>query len=233
MAYRMPSDIGFSDDGYVLPPLEYRHHVVENTYKPPGELFPRPANTLREQSQERQQTIKERAEKVRELIDGESNVIVWCDLNEEGIELARIIPGAVEVAGRHSDDFKEAALNDFALGNIPVLVTKGKIAAWGMNYQNCGHMTFYPTYSFERVYQGVRRAWRYGRKGRVLVDVVASPGEAHVIEGLDSKMEQHSKMFASLVKHMKDSMNMYGKDGHDQELILPEWLNNQEIHDNV
>jgi len=227
-AYRYPSDIGFPDDGFVLPEIEFRQHIVENTYKPPGELFARPAVTIKEQGQERKMTTKERAERVRELVDGDECALVWCHLNEEGEELARIIPGAVEVAGRHKDDFKEAALNDFALGNIRVLVTKPKIGCWGMNYQNCGHQTFFPTYSFEQFYQGYRRSWRHGRVGKVLIDIVASPGEAHVIEGLDVKIAQHDTMFSSLIKHMRDSMAMFGADGHDHELILPDWLQTQE-----
>ena len=63
-----------------------------------------------------------------------------------------------------------------------------------------------------------------GEKGPVDVDFVSSPGEAAVIEGLDAKVKQHETMFASLVKHMKDSISMYGKDGHEMELILPEWI---------
>ena len=221
---RKPSDMGFEDDGFILPPITFRQHIVENTYKPPGELFPRPAVTLREQSAERQMTTNERAERVRELVATDEYAIVWCHLNPEGIELARIIPGAVEVAGRHSDEYKEAMLNDFALGNIRVLVSKPKIGAWGLNLQHCGHLTFFPTYSFEQFYQGYRRCYRFGREGPVLVDVVASPGEAHVIEGLDNKIAQHEKMFTSLVRHMNDSLAMYSEDGHAKALILPEWL---------
>ena len=221
---RSPSDMGFDDDGFILPSLEYRQHIVENTYKPPGELFARPAVTLKEQADERKMTTRERAEKIRELVDSDKTAIVWCHLNEEGIELARIIPDAVEVAGRHDDEYKEAKLNDFALGNIRVLVSKPKIACWGMNYQNCGHMTFFPTYSFEQFYQGVRRCWRFGRTEPVIVDIVSSPGECHVIEGLDQKMKQAERMFVSLIKHMKDSQAMYGKDGHSKDLVLPEWL---------
>lgn len=221
---RSPSDLGFDDDGFVLPALNYRHHIVENTYIPPGELFPRPANTLKEQAAERAETIPERAEKVRELVNSDKTAIVWCHLNEEGIELARIIPDAVEVAGRHPDDYKEQVLNDFSLGNIRVLVSKPKIACWGMNYQNCGHMTFFPTYSFEQFYQGVRRCWRYGRTEPVNVDVVSSPGEEHVIGGLSTKMRQADTMFTSLIKHMKDSLAMFSEDNHTRALELPEWL---------
>lgn len=221
---RKPSDLGFEDDGFILPPLEYRQHIVENTYKPPGELFPRPAVTLKEQAEERKMTIRERAEKVREIVEGDECAICWCHLNEEGVELAKVIPGAVEVAGRHKDEYKEQMLNEFALGNIRVLVSKPRIGAYGMNYQNCSHQTFFPTYSFEQFYQGVRRSYRFGQERPVIVEVVASPGESHVIEGLDAKMNQADRMFESLVRHVTDSMAMYSRDGHDQDLILPEWL---------
>jgi hypothetical protein len=223
-ALRLPSDMGFEDDGFILPPLQIDHHIVENKYIPPGELFARPANTLKEQADERKATTKDRAEKVRELVTGDSTAIVWCHLNEEGIELARVIPDAIEVAGRHSDDYKEERLNEFALGNIRVLVSKPKIACWGMNYQNCSHMTFFPTFSFEGFHQGIGRCYRFGQKNRVRVDVVSSPGESHVIEGLSTKREQAERMFGSLVKYMNDAMAMQGEDGHTQELILPPWI---------
>ena len=226
---RHPSDIGHSDEGFILPELRYHQHIVENTYIPPGELFPREAVTLKEQADERKATVRERSEKVRELVDSDKSAIVWCHLNEEGIELAKIIPDAVEVAGRHSDEYKEATLNDFAMGNIRVLVSKPKIACWGMNYQHCGHMTFFPTYSFEQFYQGVRRCWRFGRIDPVDVDVISSPGEAHVIRGLDQKMKQAERMYESLITHMKDSLAMFSEDGHSQEIILPNWLYSQEL----
>jgi len=221
---RHPSDLGFCDDGFILPSLDYRHHIVENDYIPPGELFPRPAVSLQEQSAERKATVRERAEKVAELVASDLAAIVWCHLNEEGTELANAIPDAVEVAGRHSDDFKEATLNDFAMGNIRVLVSKPKIACWGMNYQHCGHMTFFPTYSFEQFYQGVRRCWRFGRTEPVVVDIVSSPGESHVIEGLGKKMDQAGRMYASLVKHMQDSLALFSEDGHTRGIVHPPWL---------
>jgi hypothetical protein len=221
---RFPSDLGFKDDGFILPALNYSQHIVENTYKPNGWLFPKPADTLQEQAAERKATIKERAERVRQLVDSDKYAIVWCHLNEEGTQLAKVIPDAMEVAGRHNDEYKESVLNDFSLGNIRVLVSKPKIACWGMNYQHCGHMTFFPTYSFEQFYQGVRRCWRFGRTDPVGIDIVSSPGEEHVINGLDKKMKQAETMFASLIKHMRDSLAMFSEDGHNQTLILPEWL---------
>ncbi len=228
-AVRLPSDLGFDDEGYVLPPLEYVQSIVDVPYIPPGELFPRPAVTLQEQKAEAKITTRERCEKVAELVNDGKPAIVWCQLNEEGTTLAGLIPDSIEVAGRHSDDFKEQALNDFALGKYRVLITKPKIACWGMNYQHCAHMTFFPTHSYEQFHQGISRCHRFGQKERVLVDVVSSPGEAHVIEGLGIKIEQADRMFKSLCKYMHDATAMYESDRHTQTVILPSWLGNGHV----
>jgi hypothetical protein len=224
-AIRLPSDLGFNDEGFVLPPLEYRHHIVNIPFVPPGELFPRPAVTIREQREERQRTIPERCERVAEIVNAHDRpAIVWCHYNDEGTTLARMIDGAVEVAGRHDDDYKEAALNDFALGNFRVLVSKPKIACWGMNYQHCGDVTTFPSFSFEQTYQAVRRCWRFGRKGPVFVDIVSAEGESEVMTGLERKQQQAERMFASLVRFMNDATAMTGEDRHARPVIIPDWL---------
>jgi hypothetical protein len=227
-AVRYPSDIGFSDEGFRLPELIYKKHVLDIPFVPPGELYHRPAVSLHEQAAERKRTVDERCAKVADLLNNNQPAIAWCHYNEEGIALAKMIDGAVEVAGRHDDDYKEAALNDFALGNIRVLVSKPKIACWGMNYQHCGQMSFFPTFSFEQFYQGVRRCWRFGRKKPVTVHIVSAGGESRVMDGLSTKQEQAERMFASLVQHMNAATAMLGKDHHHANLELPSWLNTHE-----
>lgn len=223
-AVRYPSDIGFSDEGFILPELIYKQHVLDIPFVPEGELFHRPAITLREQRDERQRTVQERCEKVASLLNHDEPGIAWCHYNEEGTTLATMIPDSVEVAGRHDDDFKAQALNDFALGKFRVLITKPKIGCWGMNWQHCGSMTFFPTFSFEQFYQGIRRCWRFGRKEPVTVNVVSAEGESRVIDGLEIKQKQAGRMFASLVRYMNDALAMYGEDRHTQELAIPEWI---------
>lgn len=223
-ALRSPSDIGFDGSKFILPPLEYRKQVLDIPYIPPGELFPRPAIWLHEQRSERHRTLHERCERVAELVRHNRPAICWCHYNEESELLAKLIPDAIEVAGKHTDEFKEQALNDFAMGKHRVLVSKPKIACWGMNYQHCGDMTFFPSFSFEQLYQGVRRCWRFGRKGKVTVDIVSALGEAEVIDGLTRKQEQAELMFASLVKHMNHSITMSSSDGHVNEMALPSWI---------
>ncbi len=223
-AVRKPSDIGFSDDGFILPKLTYEHHIMEIPFVPVGELFHRPAITLNEQRDERKRTVQERCEKTAELLNHGKTGIGWVHYNDEGTTLAKLIPDSVEVAGRHDDAYKEAAMTDFAMGNVRVLVTKPKIGCWGLNLQHCGNMTFFPTFSFEQFYQGVRRCWRFGRKEPVTVHIVSAEGESRVMDGLTTKQQQAEQMFESLVKYMNDALAMMSEDGHDKRILLPSWL---------
>jgi hypothetical protein len=221
-----PADLGFDGARFVLPPLEYVSHTVAVPYIPRGELYHRPAVTLQEQKEERKRTIPQRCEKVIELVDHDRPAIAWCHYNAEGEFLGKHIKDAVEVAGHHSDDFKEAALNDFAMGNIRVLVSKPKIACWGMNYQHCGDIVTFPSFSFEQLYQAIRRCYRYGRVGKVTAHIVASEGESRVIAGLSGKQQQAERMFEQLVRYMNDAIAMSSEDRHVMPLALPSWLNN-------
>ena len=226
-AIRSPADMGFDDSRFVLPELIVNQVVVPTTFRFPGELFVRIAGTLAEQRQERKRSIQERCEIVRELVNHDQPALVWCQYNEEGTELARMIPGAVEVAGRHSDEEKAERLNGFATGEFQVLVTKPKIGAWGMNYQHCGHQTFFPSHSFEQWYQCVRRSLRFGRVGAVKVDIVATEGEAGVTENLQMKQAKADAMFAALVEQMHNAQGMKITDKHTQQLEVPSWLSSQ------
>lgn len=391
-AVRKPSDIGFSDDGFVLPKLTYKQHVLQIPFVPKGELFHRPAITLKEQRDERQRTVNERCEKVAELLNVPEPAIAWCHYNQEGDCLERLMPWAIQIAGKNSDEYKEAAVEWFAgyrclcddplfthkrpaweqvaneSSNICVngrsgtesasastaaaprqkgtradvngthqiqkngrakspkspciersthtpsligscvsaetaeptrkssrhkkadaqsvgtasatvaginstsitathpvafagcsaevatlelanssttlsssngrpcicghrsgkrhIITKGKITAWGVNWQCCGLMTFFPTFSFEQFYQGVRRCWRFGRKKPVTVHIVSAEGESRVMDGLSGKQEQAEQMFASLVKYMNDALAMMSDDGHTKAVSLPAWIQN-------
>ena len=227
-AIRNPADLGFDGSQFVLPPLVYEKHITDVPFIPKGELFPRPAIWLHEQREERHRSLNERCEKAAELLTHDQPAIAWCHYNEESELLAQLIPGAVEVAGKHSDDFKESALNDFARGNIRVLVSKPKIACWGMNYQHCGDMTTFPSFSFEQHYQAVRRCWRFGRTDPVTVRVVSALGESEVLDGLQRKQKQAETMFASLVQYMNDALAMASEDGHSKSISLPSWLQNKE-----
>jgi len=205
-AIRRPSDLGFSDERFNLPPLNVIQHIVENPEPPPGELFHRVAHSLKEQRAERHQTLARRCEKVLELVSHNRPAVVWCHSNEEGDLLEDMIPGCVQIAGRHSDEEKEESFAAFSHGQARVLVTKPKIGAWGLNWQHCDHMTFFPSHSFEQFYQGVRRCWRFGQKNPVTVDIVTTEGEAGVTGNLNRKAAAADQMFAALVREMNNAL---------------------------
>lgn len=224
-AIRRPSDLGYDDARFVLPPLREVEHVVQTERPPEGMLFSLPAVGLWEQREERRRTIADRCEYVAKLVDGTGQpALVWCHLNDEGDMLEEMIGDAEQVSGSDSDDAKEEKLLGFARGDIRVLVTKPKIGAWGLNYQHCAHVTFFPSHSFEQYYQGVRRCWRFGQTREVVVDVVTSKGELGVMKNLRRKAIQADKMFANLVGEMNSAMRVEVGSKFDEKLEVPSWL---------
>jgi hypothetical protein len=222
---RRPSDLGFSDDGFALPELIEREHVVKSIRPREGYLFALPAHGLTEQREERRRTIKERCEKVAELLSGTGKpAVAWCHLNDEGDLIESLIPGAVQVSGTDSDDEKEAKFAAFASGEARVLVIKPVIGAWGLNWQHCAHMTVFAGYSFEQYYQGIRRCWRFGQRNPVTVEHVVSDGEEEVLAARKFKASQSDRMFAALVQHMRDGMHVDRAGYGSKKEEVPSWL---------
>jgi len=205
-ACRKPSDVGFSDAGYDLPPLIEREHIITPYTPPEGMLFTMPAFGLKEERQERKRTLEQRCGLAADLVNHDRSAVIWCHTNDEGDLLEKIIRGSVQVAGRHTDDEKESAFKGFADGSYRVLIVKPKIGAWGLNWQHCNHVVTFASHSYEQYYQSIRRCWRFGQKNPVTVDVIASEGEARVKENMDRKSAQADKMFAELVFHMSNAI---------------------------
>lgn len=223
-ACRRPSDLGFEDDGFVLPLLQESDHLVDAQTTAEGYLFSLPAVGLREQRDERRRTIQERCEKIAELVRGNEQALVWCHLNEEGDLLEKLIPDAVQVAGSDSDDAKEERLIGFAHGESRVLVTKPKIGAWGLNLQRCAHVTFFPSHSYEQYYQGVRRCWRFGQTRPVKVDIVTTEGEKSVLKNLQRKAAQADRMFSNLVSEMNQELRVRAPSNCTTAEKMPAWI---------
>jgi len=224
-AIRRPSDIGFKDDRFILPDLTEQEHLVEVNSLADGMLFAMPAVGLKEQRDERRRTVEERCAKVASLVNHTGQpALVWCHLNDEGDMLEKMIPDAVQVAGSDSDDAKEERLLAFADGKARVLVTKPKIGAWGLNFQHCNHVTFFPSHSFEAYYQGVRRCWRFGQNRAVQVDIVTTEGERGVVKNLQRKAAQADVMFSSLVAQMNDALSINRSTSFTNQLKVPSWL---------
>jgi hypothetical protein len=208
-ACRKPSDLGFDDTRFVLPPLVEREHTVRAAAAREGFLFSIPAVGMAEEREERRRTLRERCEMAAALVaDTKRPAIVWCHLNDEGDLLERLIPDAIQVSGKCTDDEKEECFRAFEDGQARVLVTKPIIGAWGLNFQHCAHMTAFAGHSFEQYYQSVRRSWRFGQTQPVVVDHVISDGEHRVLGNLQRKMRQAEAMYDSLVRHMRDELQM-------------------------
>ena len=223
-ALRRPSDLGYPDDGFILPPLEYREHVVKAAaQRDDTALFDVPAVGLHEERAELRHTIRERCELAAQLLDGVKTGIAWCHLNPEGDLLAKLIPGAVQVSGADPVDAKEEKLAAFTRGDIRVLVTKPKIGAWGLNWQHCHRMTYFPDYSYEAHYQAVRRCWRFGQDRPVTVDIITTPGGANALAGLQRKAAQAGAMFTALTAHMTTALGVRRTVTYDNDVEVPQW----------
>ena len=223
-ALRRPSDMGFDDSGFRLPELRHRLHIIEARTRPEGTLFDLPALGMEEERAEARRTIRERCETVAALVDDDQPAVAWCHLNEEGDLLARLIPGAVQVKGGDAIEAKEDAFQAFSKGQVRVLVTKPKIGAWGLNWQHCAHMTFFPSHSYEQYYQAVRRSWRFGQKRPVTVDIVTTEGGRHALENLQRKADASDRMFDRLVAHMTQAMHIERAAAHTTPMEVPTWL---------
>ena len=138
--------------------------------------------------------------------------------------LRQMIPGAVEVSGSDTEERKEAVFEDFSKGNIQNIVTKPKIAGFGMNWQHCAHQTFFPFHSYEQYYQYVRRSWRYGQTNPVTVDIISTDGQQAVLSNLKRKAESCSAMFDSIVSLMREDSMTIKETRNNKKVEVPSWL---------
>lgn len=223
-AVRRPSDLGFDDDGFVLPELEIREHIIEARTRREGTLFDSPAVGLHEEREETRRTINERCERAAAALEDASPGVAWCHLNDEGDLLTKLIPGAVQLAGSESPDAKEEKLHAFSRGEIRVLVTKPKLGAFGLNWQHCHRMTYFPSHSYEQWYQAVRRAWRFGQKSPVTVDMITTEGGVNAFHNLKRKADAADLMFESLTAHMRQALHVDRSQTYNQEVQVPSWV---------
>lgn len=229
---RSPADIGFDSEGYDLPPVEYHQYVIET--ESTNGLFVEPAQSLSERNQARRDTVEARCRKAADIINSLNEpAVVWCHLNDESSLLTELIDGAVEVKGADKPEHKTKSMLDFADGTIKCLVTKPKIAGFGMNWQSSRHCVFVGlSDSWESYYQAIRRQWRFGQSETVHCHVVSADIEGAVVENIRRKDAQHEELSASMMDHMKDLMKIeiFGATldktdyNPDQEMKLPEWI---------
>jgi hypothetical protein len=222
-AIRKPSDYGYDDDGFHLPPMRVVEHLVHPREAAEGHLFDVPAVGLREEREENRRTMQERCEQAAAALEDADSGVAWCHLNDESRLLAALIPGAVEVSGADSPESKEEKLRGFTTGDIPFLVTKPSIGAWGLNWQHSHRMTYFPSHSYEQWYQAVRRMWRFGQTEPVQVDVITTEGGRNVLANLQRKADQADAMFTALVEHMNNARDV-SRHNYDNPVEVPAWL---------
>lgn len=204
---RKPSDLGYDDGAFILPPLNIDQVTVNSETPSEGFLFAMEAQTLSERQKARRASISDRVTAASELIkkDPDAQWMIWCDLNDESAELSRIIPGAVEVKGSDSEEHKKSSMLGFSDGSVKVLVSKPSIAGWGMNFQKCHNEIFVGlSDSYEQFYQAVRRCWRFGQTNPVNVYVVTADTEGAVVQNIKRKEEDAARMAEEMVKNMHE-----------------------------
>lgn len=202
---RNPADLGYSNDGFVLPRLNIIEHVVES--KPTeGLLIAKRAETLSERREARRESMQDRVKIANELTQSnQSKWLVWCDLNAESEALHKAITDSVEVVGNDKPDYKAKTAIDFASGDIRVLVSKASIFGFGMNFQTCHNMIFCGlSDSYEQFYQAIRRCWRYGQSHDVDVHVIISEAELNVLDNIKRKQADMETMQNNMVALMHD-----------------------------
>jgi hypothetical protein len=205
---RRPSDLGFDDARYELPPLRHHEHTVCTDRATDGCLFSVEAQTLSERRNARKVSIDARIAAAAEVINATDRPwIIWCDLNAESELLAKAINDATEIRGNHTPDEKESAFLDFSEGRIKRLVTKPSIAGWGLNWQHCSDMAFVGvTDSFEAYYQAVRRCWRFGQTKPVDVHIFASEAEGSIVANLKRKERDAIAMAEALAAETREAV---------------------------
>lgn len=227
----LPSDLGGDDTGYLLPEIDRRIHEVaadrmENAA--PGLMFRIPQMSATSFHEEKRLTLRQRCEKAADLADHGKPVTVWCETNDESSLLAKIIPGAVEVHGALDPDEKERRLLGFASGEYRAIVTKPKLAGFGVNWQHCAHAVFASiSFSYEQHYQAVRRSHRFGQTKRVRNDVVISDTEASIWNVINEKSAKHDEMKRRMAEAMKQAQTEGARRvvyDRPLELAFPEWI---------
>ena len=205
---RKPSDLGFDDDGYILPKLIMHEHIINIDSNNDDQLFALPAQGLNEQRAAKRRSMEFRVNAVSDLVNNSDDAwMVWCHLNDESEMLGKAISNSVTVQGSDSIDHKENSMNGFSHGSINRLISKSSICGYGMNWQHCNNTAFAGIdNSFESMYQAIRRFWRFGQTKPVNVHLFLSEQEIPILENIKRKEQQHNEMSARMVEHMKEFM---------------------------
>lgn len=232
---RKPSDLGYSDEGFILPPLTMHEQAIKVHAPTNGFLFAVEAQTLQERQQARRESIADRVEACAAIVNNSAEpFLVWCNLNGESEALAAAIPDAVEVTGSDSDEHKEAVIRGFLDGSVRVIVSKPRIIGLGLNFQHCADMAYVGlSDSYEQLYQSIRRCWRFGQTRPVNVHVITAETEGAVVANIKRKEAEAEATYNNMIAHMKDlnSAALHGQSLRNKTayspsvpMAIPAWM---------
>lgn len=223
-ACRNPSDLGFNNKTFILKKLIEKEHIIKVPSNGRMGFFIVPSKNWLDQRRDVRESIQQRCELASEKLRDVSSGIAWCHLNKESETLSKMIKGSVEVKGSDSEEKKEESFRAFRHKEIRVLITKPKIAAFGMNWQHCSNMTYFTTHSYEQYYQAIRRCWRFGQKKEVNVHLITTEALIEVMNNMKRKSKACDKMFTKLVEKMNSTLYIDETIKHEKEVELPTWV---------
>lgn len=199
-----PSDLGYDDDGFILPPLNIYTHFITADYQPQDKLMFTHLGGVKDRNRARASTVEGRLLKLKELVTGDDQWIIWTGLQAESTAVTQAFPGSVEVKGDDTPEYKAQAFEDFQDGKYQILVSKAKIAGFGMNFQNASHMAFMGlSDSWELYYQAIRREWRYRQEYPVDVHIIMSDIEAEVYQNVMRKDAMANRLREKLIEQIR------------------------------
>ena len=235
IACKLPSDLGYPDDGYVLPPLSIEAHFVAVDWAPDGHLFFTELKGVTERAKVRRTTVDSRVEAAVRIVDAEpiEQWLLWYGRIDEARGLAKALPGAEIVQGSDSVDRKEDLLRRFADGEVRVLITHPSIAGFGLNFQSCARMAFVGlSDSYESYYQSIRRSWRFGQVRPVTAHIVLTEPERAIYNNVLRKEQEAGVLTRDLVAAMAEFevKELRGETDYTDlydpvmPMVIPAWL---------
>lgn len=233
---KLPSDLGYSDEGYILPPLNIHEHIVAVDYgiATEGMLFRCPDMSATGLHKEMRLTAEDRARKVAEIVMQKPTEtwIIWCNTDYEADAVRKFLPDVVEAKGRDPKAKKIKIIVDFLGGRIDWLMSKSSMFGYGLNLQNCHNMVFVGlSYSFEQLFQAIRRCWRFGQLHAVDAHIVCAETEGPVLASIRRKEAQYEELQAEMNAAMREEQllarHQITRYDHDMEMEIPAWLTTQ------
>lgn len=239
MSLSRPSDLGYDDAGYDLPPLSIHSEIVATDYTPPGQMFALGLHGIQERASVRKLTTDDRIAATVALVAEHPNEtwLIWCGLNDEQKKLEKAFPDAVSIAGDTPELSREIREGQWRAGKVPILITKPAVYGFGMNWQHCHRMAFVGLGdSYETYYQAIRRCWRYGQEHAVQVHIVLSELEQEIYENVLRKEREATHIMAELIANIKEfEQAEVGDKGNTtvdylpgDSVRLPNWMQGKE-----